>query len=258
MNEKYLIPLFIFGTIIITSFALILTVFVIIQRQRRVRNRMEHQQMEFHYRSELLKTQIEVQEQALQMVSQEIHDNVGQVLSFSCLRMSALKGYVTGEGLDILNENLDLIRQSVKNLRLLSHSLNTGLVEKRNLEEAIQSELDRMKAFSTMHCLMKVDGEPADLKPETKLLVFRIIQEALQNVVKHADANSLVVQLLYEDHKMELKICDDGKGIDHTKIDSTYSLGLANMHHRAAMLKGQLSIGSEGDKGVVVSLKIPL
>lgn len=258
MNEKYLLPLFIFGTVIVTSFALITIVFIIIQRQRQVRNRMERQQLDFRYNSELMKTRLEVQEQALLMVSQEIHDNIGQMLSFSCIQLSSLKAYVTGDGREILAENQDLIRQSVKHLRLLSHTLNTGLIEKRALEEAIQTELDRLKAFSTMTCSLEVHGEPGDLTSETRLLIFRIVQEALQNVVKHAAATSVRVELNYHPDHLEMRVCDDGKGLDKMEIQKNATLGMTNMRDRAKMLNAVFSVDSGNNSGTVVSLRIPV
>lgn len=220
---------------------------------------MEKQQLGFHYNNELMKTRLEVQEQALLMVSQEIHDNIGQMLSFSCVQLSSLKDYVTGNGREILAENQDLIRQSVKNLRLLSHTLNTGLIEKRTLEEAIQTELDRIKAFSEMTCELVVNEEqPTELQPETKLLIFRIIQEALQNVIKHADATSVRVELNYAPEELEIRVCDNGKGIDKSVLEDTKTLGMANMQYRAVMLKAIFSVQSENNCGAVVSLRVPL
>jgi len=240
-------------------FAVMMTVFLIIHKQRQNRSKLEKQQLEFTYNSALLKTKIEMQEQALDFVSQEIHDNVGQVLSFSCMQLSNLKGYVNDTNAKaMLSDNLDRIRQTVKELRLLSHSLNTTLIEKRDLEEAIEAELNRIQAFSPIKCKLEIIGPSQDLSPEIRLLIFRIIQEALQNVVKHAEASSVIIILSYNQKAMELCIIDDGKGISTSKLQDLSSMGMINMHQRATLLNGNLEVVSDGIKGTSVILNIPI
>jgi signal transduction histidine kinase len=259
VNDQYLLAVFIAGTILITVFAVMMTVFLVINKQRQNRSKLERQQLEFTYNSTLLKTKIEMQEQALEFVSQEIHDNVGQVLSFSCLQLSNLKWAVTNpEARNNLSENLEIIRQAVKELRLLSHSLNTSLIEKRDLEEVIESELGRIRAFSPIKCSLEVEGHATELSPETRLLIFRIIQEALQNVIKHAGAKTVLIKMLYAPNRLQLFIRDDGKGIDMGVLDGNKSLGMTNMHQRAQLLKGKLNVSSDGKSGTEVKLNIPL
>jgi signal transduction histidine kinase len=259
VNDQYILAVFIAGTIVFTVFAVMMTVFLVIHKQRQNRSKLERQQLEFAYNSALLKTKIEMQEQALQFVSQEIHDNVGQVLSFSCIQLSNLKSTIPEGGAKaILSENLDIIRQSVKELRLLSHSLNTTLIEKRDLEEAIEAELSRIRAFSPIKCRLHIEGNASDLSAETRLLIFRIIQEALHNVVKHAAATTVTISMFYEHGGLELCIHDDGKGIDMAKLANTSSVGMVNMRQRAALLNGNLEINSDGRHGTSVTLKIKI
>ncbi len=259
MPDKYLFAVYLAGTIVFTVFAVMMTVFLVIHKQRQNRSRLERQQLEFAYNSALLKTKIEMQEQALQFVSQEIHDNIGQVLSFSCLQLSNLKNQMQDQNAkSMLGENLDIIRQAVKELRLLSHSLNTSLIEKRDLEDAIEAELNRIRAFSPIKCDLEVDGNAMDLNPETRLLIFRIIQEALQNVIKHAEATAVNIHINYQPHGLQLSIRDNGKGMDTRRSGQSYSLGMDNMHQRATLLQGRLDVLSDGKSGTEILLKVPL
>jgi signal transduction histidine kinase len=158
----------------------------------------------------------------------------------------------------MLSDNLDIIRQSVKELRLLSHSLNTSLIEKRDLEEAIETELSRIRAFSPIKCQLLVEGNAPELTPETRLLIFRIIQEALHNVVKHAGASAVTISIQYQPNGLQLCIRDDGRGIDMTKLANSASVGMVNMRQRASLLHGNLEIASDGQTGTSVTLKIKL
>jgi signal transduction histidine kinase len=259
VNEKFLLVVFITGTVLIVLFAVVMTVFLVINKQRQNKARLERQQLEFTFNSTLLKTKIEMQEQALEFVSQEIHDNVGQVLSFSCLQLANLKNSIADqEARNNLGENLEIIRQAVKELRLLSHSLNTSMIENRDLEEVIETELNRIRAFSPIKCALEVEGRELELHRETRLLIFRIIQEALQNVIKHAAAKSVIIRMEYGSDKLNLRIIDDGKGIDVEKIDGKKSLGMSNMQQRAKLLKGDLKVLSDGKNGTELALNIPL
>jgi hypothetical protein len=259
VSDNYLLAVFIAGTVLITVFAVVMTVFLVINKQRQNRAKLERQQLEFAYNSALLKTKIEMQEQALEFVSQEIHDNVGQVLSFSCLQLSNIRNAITNpEAKAGLTENLEIIRQAVKELRMLSHSLNTGMIENKDLEEAIEAELSRIRAFSPMKCSLEVEGTASELHKETRLLVFRVVQEALQNVIKHAGAKTVTIKMCYFPNQLLLRVIDDGKGIDMSLLNGHSSLGMTNMHQRARLLKGDLSVLSDGRSGTEVALNIPL
>lgn len=259
MSNQYLLFFFIFGTLVITGFSVSMTVFLIIYKQRQVRNKLDRQQLEFAYTSELFKTRLEVQEQALTHVSQEIHDNVGQILSFSKFQLMTLKNHIASEqGLELLSQSEKLVGKAIHDLRMLSHSLNAPLIEKLDLEDSIEKELNRIRNFRNMDCTLNADGEPADLDTEKKLLIFRMIQEALQNILKHAEAKHVEVALRYDDHNLSVQVKDDGKGFEVMPGRENASIGLINMYNRADMLKGNLNIHSVIGEGSVITLNVPI
>lgn len=256
--NQYILPLFVFGTLVITAFAVIIVVFLVIQKQRQVKSRLERQQLEFDYNRSLLDTKIEVQEQALKMVSQEIHDNVGQVLSSTSMQLTALRGHLKDDGgKELLEDTIGLVRKSVKDLRLLSHSLNNGLIETREIDEAIQSELDRIQAFSGVQCSLD-SNSTQELAPEQRLLVFRIVQEALQNILKHAAARNIKISINAADKYQQVLVKDDGKGFDATNALTNASLGMTNMKERATLLKANLNVMSSPGAGTTIELLVPI
>ncbi len=266
MNDQNLLALYISGTLLMVVFAVMMVVFLIINKQRQARAKLEKQEMEFNYKASLIRSKMEMQEQALSYVSQEIHDNVGQVLSFSCMQLANVQNKMEeSKEKKLLSDNLEIIRQAVKELRLLSHSLNTSLVEKRDLEDAIETELNRVRSFSGMTCVLEKEEHIPDLSPETRLLAFRIVQEALQNVVKHAGAKLVKIHMAYENGILRLRITDNGRGINpqnlggYAKVgkNGTHSLGMANMYQRALLLNGSLEVTSDGRTGTDVLLSIP-
>ena len=257
MNESYALPLFLFGTVVITAFAVTIVVVLVVYTRRHVKTKLERQRLESQYNEELLRTRIEVQEQSLQNVSREIHDGIGQELSLGRMQLAALKPHIaTEEGGRLLQDNLDMLKKSIKNLRLLSHSLNTGLIERKGLEDALRTEIERLKSFTMLKCDLVITGEYKDLSPETDLLLFRVAQESIQNVLKHAEATELTVHLEYGDSNIHLRILDNGSGVTAKQVESA-GLGITSMHQRADMLKGNLSVKALNPRGTEVSLTAP-
>jgi signal transduction histidine kinase len=258
VHDPNLIPLFVFGTLLVTAFAVAVIISLIIQKQRQVRARLERQRLEFHYTRMLLNTKIEVQESTLTMLSQELHDNVNQVLTAGMMQLSSADSYIKDEtGKNIIETAKKTVKSAISDIRLLSHSLNTGMVEHRDTAEAIQDELTRIEAFSEISCTL-LSEEEHDLPPEQRLLVFRIVQEALQNILKHARASHITVRISSTPQQYSLAIADDGTGFDLQDERIANSMGMNNMQARAALMKGTLNIASSPGKGTTLALTIPI
>ena len=258
MGDSQLLPLFIFGTLLVTAFAVAVIFSLVIQKQRQVKARLERQRLEFHYNQSLLNTKIEVQEATLKMLSQELHDNVNQVLTAGVMQFTSAGIYMQDEtGLTIMETAKKTIRSAIRDIRLLSHSLNTGLVEHRDTAEAIQDELTRIEAFSNISCTLQSEEEH-DLPAEQRLLLFRIVQEALQNILKHAKASSITVTIRSTNDQYKLQVIDDGVGFDVHEARLTNSMGMNNIRERISLMRGTLNILSAPGKGTTLDLQIPI
>lgn len=258
MHNPRLIPVYIFATILIVALTVGVIISVIIQKQRQFRNKLARQQLAFNYSQSLLNTKIEVQETTLNMLAQELHDNITQALTGCFMQINSAAEFMEHKtGTAIINAARENIKDTIRDVRLLSHSLATGMVEKRELHDAIQAELSRIEAFSNIACALKSVSlhEP---EPEQRLLLFRIVQEALQNVLKHAEANNITVNIDSDDNIYHLSISDDGKGFDISGADDPKTLGLMNIHQRVEMLAGSLKISSAPGTGTSVHIRIPI
>lgn len=256
MHDPHLLPLYVFGTVLIGAFGLAVTISLIVQKQRQVKSRLARQKIEFDYSQSLLNTRIEVQETTLNMVARELHDNIVQSLTASFMQVSTA-GAVFGEhaGRELIEEAKDNIKTIIRDVRLLSHSLATGMVEQRELHEAIQAELTRIQTFSNITCSLRSETiiEPSS---EQRLLLFRIAQEALQNIIKHALATEIAIRLASTDQHYIMTITDNGKGFDMANMKDKASLGLTNMQERAAMLNGTLTIASALNEGTTITIRV--
>ena len=186
MHNPHLIPLFIFGTLLITAFGIAVVISLIIQKQRQVRNLLARQQLAFQYSQSLLTTRIEVQETTLNMLAQELHDNITQMLTGCFIQLASASEYnVLSDCRARVEEVKVNLKAVIGDVRQLSHSLATGLVEQRDLQDAIQAELTRIEKMAGIRCELYSDSIH-ELQPDQRLILFRAVQESLQNILKHA------------------------------------------------------------------------
>ena len=247
------------GTMLIAILAITLVVILIITNKRQLKTQLEKQKMQLKFEEELLHTRIEVQEQALLNFSGEIHDSIGQDLSMLRLHMGMLEPYLTDpQGQVMLQQHQVILKNTIKNLRLISHSLNTNLILKQGLEEALGTEVDRIRNFTPLVCSLAIEGEHVDLSKEKELLIFRIFQESVQNITKHAEATEITVALQYQPASLLVSIRDNGKGFSTVETSSSnHQLGLANMRHRTSLLQGTINFQSAVNDGTDVQLTVP-
>lgn len=260
MHDKYYIPLIIFGTLVFIMFVFILTTFLIIHKQRQRRYQLERSETEYKYRNQLLLSRLEVEELALKTVSSEIHDNVNQILGI--VRMSlfhARQSYSREETDATVDEANDMVKDVIDNLRNLSHTLSGSGINKMGIINAIRKELANIHAHSQVQTKLVCEEEDLPLEGEQELLVFRIIQEALSNVIKHACASMVEIAITYAGDQLAISVRDNGVGItaDHDARD-TGGIGMVNMHERAKILGGTLTIESEKGAGCTLRLQMHL
>jgi signal transduction histidine kinase len=256
LKTSELIIAFILGSLTLSVFVLFLVLIVIEYRKRQVRHITEKLELKHHYQAEVLQTQLEVQEQSFKYISEELHDNIAQTLS-----LVRLKLYRTADKAmdDKLKSNVEssneLLGNVLDSLRNLSHILNGGLVSKLPLIEVLEKELGYIRDVNDMEATLDISGIAYELDPQKKLLVFRIVQEAINNAIKHGKAKKINISLVYRPGMLTVQIKDNGKGFDTSKIEDSKGLGLHNIHVRAKML-GDVTIESEKEKGSLISLNI--
>ncbi|MCA9346888.1 hypothetical protein KC960_05360 [Candidatus Saccharibacteria bacterium] len=245
----------IFGSLTLLVFVLFIILILFEYRKRQVRHITEKLELKHRYQNEVLQTQIEVQEQSFKYISEEIHDNIAQMLSLVKIKIYKTAGKTTDENvLSGLNTSTELLSKTMDDLRSLSHILNGGLVSKLTLEESLEKELDYVRD-DDMHAELTVKGQTYDIGGEKKLLAFRIVQESINNAIKHAKAQNINISLVYKTDGLIISIADDGKGFDTELMKGSKGLGLHNMQLRAKML-GSMGITSEQDKGTTITINI--
>lgn len=240
------------GTILFLLLSGFIVLFVLLHQQRRQQHTLEITEMKNKYAQELLRSQLEIQEQTLRTISQEIHDNIGQVLSLAKLQLYSLKNrFNTAD----IQPTTELIGRAISDLRDLSKSLNPDRIANIGLMESIRHELQLLQKTNVMETIFDVKGPMQRLPPEKEIIVFRIFQESMNNTIRHSNATVMHVVLENRDHEFVLSLQDNGKGFN---VDVKKGIGLSSMKNRAAMIAGILHINSSAENGTTTSLTVPL
>lgn len=239
-------------------FCLAIVVFIIYfiasYRNRQIENKIEKQLLQTQFQQTLTQAQIEIQEQTLKTISQEIHDNIGQQLSVSKFTLNTIAP--TNDPLlnDKINTCKTIVSKAIQDLRDLSKSINNDAIEQQGLLVALQHELEMIGKIG-INATIEATGIAVKLQSQIELILFRIIQECLNNAIKHAQASSLKVALHYTNINLEIVISDDGTGFD---INATKSkgIGLINIQNRCKVINAIFTLKSQPNKGTQVSIVI--
>ena len=256
LGEDHVMKLFIAGSILFLIFVVFIVFYVLIHNRKQLRSRLEKQKLIFEHHQALLQAHLEEQEHTLDEISKELHDNVIQKLSFAQMNMHVLNDELQDGNQLIGSKISELLSQITNDLHNLSHLSNTNYIKTNGLPEVLRKEVDYIQSSQKMKCTLAISGDPFQLDPEKALLVYRIIQEAAHNALKHSKGTTLDISLQFSSNNLNVLISDNGIGFNMNDNKKTKGIGLSNMFHRASILNGKINIESTIDNGCVVSLHL--
>lgn len=241
----------VFGTIALTATSLLVIFIMMRLKKNRETHSKEIDSLTFTFEQELLQTQLEIQEQTLKTISEEIHDNVGQVLSLAKLNLNTFE--VSPE--KKLQDTKQLISKAINDLRNLSRSMHGDRIAELGLLQSLADELQILENSGEFKTGMKITGSQYKLAPQKEMVLFRIVQEALNNAIKHAKAKNINLLLDYKPGLFTLTVSDDGNGFDSTQVKN--GIGLKSMHNRALLIGGNCNLQSSTDSGTSITIELP-
>lgn len=248
-------------SIILVLLVVFIISFAFLFQRRQVQFRAEKQALHEAYQREILQSQIETQNQTLQHLGEELHDHIGQLLAVAMLQLNVLdeKLEQTPHQTNV-QQTGSLLRQVLNDLRTLSKTLNTDALTQLGLHDSIALELERIRRTGRYQTRLTVTGEPRPLNPQVGIVVFRMVQEAISNTLKHANAKTILVGIDYPPDRFRVRITDDGKGLPETQggLPTVSGQGLSNLHRRANLLGGHCTVFSEPGEGCAVTIDLPL
>lgn len=208
------------------------------------------------FEKELLHTQIELHENLLNSFSKEIHDNIGLSLTLAKLNLNTLNSKEDVSNKSKIEMSINLLSKAISDLRNLSKGLNSDRINKNGLVKSLEEEIETIKLSKFIKISLEVNGVANFLDPQKELLLFRIIQESLNNIIKHSNASKARIILHYNESNFNLKILDNGNGFDTTSLNHKKGSGLFNINSRIKVMNGSHSIHSS-KKGTCIDIIIP-
>ena len=250
----------IYFVVICTLIFVMLTLFVSILVQRFKKNQVNHKEdinnLKTTFENDKLLAQVQVQENTFQFISREIHDNIGQKLSLAKLHLNNLVNSTSFDDNSLINEIVQILSESLNDLRDLSRSMSSEFIANNGLIKTIENEISQLKKSVIHNIKLTIIGDSIFLDQEKDVFLFRIVQESLSNIIKHADATQINIKLHYTEKQLQIEIIDNGVGfIPSEKTDSN---GIKNISSRAKLLDGVAEFISVPGKGTIVKVKIPI
>jgi two-component system sensor histidine kinase UhpB len=210
----------------------------------------------------LVNSVIEAQEDERKRIARELHDDTSQVLFAQLLRVSAMKMSENAEVREIARQLESMLAESMEAVRRLGHELRPPSLDDLGLVEATGALVQRMAARSGIEIGFVASGLRERLDPAVELVLYRVAQEALTNMWKHARANSASVSIHRQNGSVELVVDDNGRGFDggaeNTSDGKGLGLGLFGMQERVELVNGNLEIIGNMNPGTRVRAWIPL
>lgn len=200
-------------------------------------------------------------EEERKRIARAVHDEMGQQLTALKIDLSWLaKKFSKGQEslLDKTKSMLTLVDETMKTVKQISGGLRPALLDDFGLSAAVEYHLEEFQELTGIECEAVLKPDSINLDEERSIAIFRILQETLTNVARHAQATKVKVSLQLEANKLALRISDNGSGTTERELLSPESFGLIGMRERIRVLKGKISISSIKDKGTTITVSIPI
>ncbi|TKK70319.1 sensor histidine kinase [Ilyomonas limi] len=236
---------------------LLFFIMIIVQYRNRYNHYIQEKlELQSQYNEALLQSQLETHESTLHQISEELHDNIGQLLSSTKMLLD-----VTGMNLnntpDTFKTAEATLNKAIQDLRALSKSLNKEWLHQFNIVDNLKAETERINTAGTIHIQYTTSATYLPLQPEAQVMLFRIVQEALQNSIKHAHARDIAIQTSSTDERIIVTVEDDGIGINQDGKPLT-GVGILNMQHRTKLLGGTIAWNRLPNRGTQVLITLPV
>jgi len=205
---------------------------------------------------------IEAEEKERTRIAKELHDGIGQQLSAAKLNISGLQASLhtnNDEEKVMLQNAIDFIDESVKEVRSVSHSMMPNALVKSGLVSAIKEFVTKISSSGALKINLEIVGLSDRLEQTVETVLFRVLQELLNNIIKHAKAAYVNIQVIKHEKELTILIEDNGVGFDTEKeLSNNNGIGLKNIQSRVAFLNGQVFFDSHISKGTTVTVEIPI
>lgn len=245
----------IIAIIAVSLFILLLMIAVMlffrIYLKRKNKLLIEKERLQIEYEKTLLESKLEIQEQTFKYISQELHDNIGQVLSLVSINLNTLDAPQESRRINQMDE---LLGKALSDLRTLSHSLDADHIRDNGWGPAVRKLFLQLESTGKYRTKVFIQEPMPALENGKPIILFRLIQEVVSNITRHADATEIDFEAIQKGSAIEITVKDNGKGFDVDKLSG--GAGLRNLQNRSKLISADLAINSKPGNGTTVKVFI--
>lgn len=242
----------VFTTLTILALIVSIVIILLFASRQRARQQIRLSDALLKYEKELRAIESEVRENTLTYISGELHDNIGQLLTFMKLQIEKEK-LLKPELIPSLDPLANTLQQTTDQVRMLSHLLSNDLIGEGGLQKLIGQEVQRLISLNRFQVHFETDHNEPILEKDMCIVIFRIFQEFISNLMRHSEASNIYITL--NGSGFVLKVGDDGKGFDKDAILTTaQGLGLKNVIRRANLAGLQCDLDTQPLKGTMFTI----
>jgi|SRR5688572_16622708 len=254
-NSEVIFALLIAALVLMALVSFIIVFIVFYQRRRRTYIN-EMTEVKAKFQQILLQSQLEIKEQTLQHIGYELHDNLGQVASLIKINLNTLQLDDPVKAGQKIEDTKELVRQLITDLKSLSVSLNSERVSQLGIDKGLENEVERLNKTGQYEIVMQQEGSIPMLDANTTIILYRMSQEIINNIIKHSGAKRIVLSLNATSKFLILAFSDDGVGFDKEEKIKGGGSGLMNLQSRAKLINAELTIKSSPGSGTVISIEL--
>lgn len=244
-------------TIIVLILAISLVVFFSYFQKKKTNYLIQQRETQKRFEEEINKSKMEIQEQALQNISWEIHDNVGQLLSVAKMQLNMIQYSLPEENQASIQETSEIVGKSLQELRGLAKSLNPETIKNKGLIESVSQEIERYNRLNFIDASIEISEDYYDLSNEKEIILFRILQEFCNNTLKYSKAKNLTINLDFKENRLEVSAEDNGIGFDINDSEKHTGIGLLNMKSRGVLIGAEIDLKSVINQGTKLYISCP-
>ncbi len=248
------------GTLLLLMMGFAVIGFVIYYQRKQLKSQKEIQKMRILHQKQMLTNSLAVQEEVRRNISNDLHDEVGGLLSATKLSISVLSKFVDASLKDKIEHSKGLVMEALAHVRNLSRDLIPRTLQNFGIEVAVEEFIQKMEDATPVKFGFDSENLEERFDPNLELTAYRVIQELTNNALKHAGATNIDVKIKIKESELNITFKDDGKGFDLEKaaLNKESGLGLGNIFSRLDVVDGVYNFSSEEGKGAEFDIKIPL
>ncbi len=210
-----------------------------------------------NYQHVILQAQLEIQEQFFLHLSSELHDNLGQIASLIKINLHTLQLNDIANASRKLEDTRALAKQLISDIKSLSLRLSSARLMQGGLIKALEQEIEQINNTGAFTAMLNISGDVPAIDNNKAIILYRIIQETLNNTVKHGLAQNIHLGILTRENFVIFTLTDDAKGFDAAEKMKNTEASLHNLKKRARLIEANMSVETNPDKGTTITIEFP-